>query len=216
VQVINAGIASFHLKHNLHRFAGDILPLQPDMIISYHGFNGLHFLDETIPDSAPEFRPRPLKLLADAEYRLRVIRYARVQEKELTGDPMESDYAAAYRQLIQAADSNDVRLVLANFAMAANRASEPDLIEFYRMAFPIAYWQIQANEVHSFIVERLAEQHPDVHFVDTHDGLDGVHEKFIDLIHFTQVGRQQLAENVFAGIRTVLEQELAAQKATAR
>ncbi len=45
--------------------------------------------------------------------------------------------------------------------------------------------------------------------MDTHPGLDGEHEKFIDLGHLTQEGRQQLAENIFAGIKEVLEKDLA-------
>jgi hypothetical protein len=44
--------------------------------------------------------------------------------------------------------------------------------------------------------------------VDTHPHLDGEHEKFIDIIHLTGDGNRQLAENVFAGIRGVLEKDL--------
>ncbi|MGO8700646.1 MAG: hypothetical protein ACLQVY_23395 [Limisphaerales bacterium] len=39
--------------------------------------------------------------------------------------------------------------------------------------------------------------------------LDGDHEKFIDIIHLTNEGRRQLAENIFAGIRETLERDLA-------
>ena len=35
-----------------------------------------------------------------------------------------------------------------------------------------------------------------------------MNDKFVDLVHFTQEGRQQLAENFFAGIRATLEAEL--------
>ena len=46
--------------------------------------------------------------------------------------------------------------------------------------------------------------------MDTHPNLDGDHDKFIDLMHFTQAGRQQLAETMFAGIRDLLDGDLAA------
>jgi hypothetical protein len=35
--------------------------------------------------------------------------------------------------------------------------------------------------------------------------------KYIDLVHFTQEGRQTLAETIFAGIREILELDLAAK-----
>jgi hypothetical protein len=41
VEVINAGIISYSLKDNLPRLPREIAALCPDMIISYHGYNGL-------------------------------------------------------------------------------------------------------------------------------------------------------------------------------
>ena len=38
---------------------------------------------------------------------------------------------------------------------------------------------------------------------------DSEPEMFIDLAHFTQAGREQIAENIFAGIRNILETEAA-------
>jgi len=38
--------------------------------------------------------------------------------------------------------------------------------------------------------------------------LDGDPGKFIDLIHLTNDGRRQLAENIFTGIRATLERDL--------
>ena len=44
--------------------------------------------------------------------------------------------------------------------------------------------------------------------VATRPNLDGAHEKFVDLVHLTQEGRQQLAETFFAGVKTVLDDHL--------
>ena len=108
-----------------------------------------------------------------------------------------------------APSTNGIRLALANFSMAVNQASDPKVIDFYRGGGTrAAYGFIRANAVHSLIVSQLAAQHPEVCFVDTHPHLDGEHEKFIDLIHFTGEGERQLAENIFAGIRNALEQDL--------
>lgn len=66
VEVINAGVPACNLEHNLHRLAADILPLKPDLIVSYHGFNGFRLLDESLPPVAgsapPAYQQRPLKL----------------------------------------------------------------------------------------------------------------------------------------------------------
>ena len=97
---------------------------------------------------------------------------------------------------------------LANFSLAVNRQSEPGVVEFYGATFPVVTWLIRANEVHTQLVRTLAQTHPEVCLVDTHPHLDGVHEKFVDLAHLTQAGRQQLAENIFAGIRSTLEADL--------
>ena len=70
-------------------------------------------------------------------------------------------------------------------------------------------WQIESNRLHSALVQDVAGRNPEVRLVDTHPHLDGEHGKFIDLVHLTQEGRQQLAESIFAGIKPILEKDLA-------
>jgi len=43
--------------------------------------------------------------------------------------------------------------------------------------------------------------------VDTHPHLDGEHHKFIDPVHLTQEGRQQMAETFFAALKPLLVEE---------
>jgi len=215
VEVINAGVPSYDLKHNLYRLPTDILPLKPDMIISYHGYNGFHLIEKALPLSyvkaPPMFEERPLRLLANCEYRMKLICFKQLLTAKLFlhppsfSNPLETAYAQTYRQLMQLAQTNGIRLVLANYSMAVNDRSDPDVIEFYRAVFPAVHWQIKANAVHSMIVQGLAQEHPEVCFVDTHPHLDGEHQKFIDLCHFTQEGDRQLAETFFAGIKQALE-----------
>jgi lysophospholipase L1-like esterase len=220
VEVINAGIPSWTLQANLGRLPTEILPLHPDMIISYHGYNGFSMIQGIVPLSnsldPPVYKRRPLKLLAECEYRLKVMAAVRREQVLLAtratsfADPLQTRYAEAYRQLIGFAQTNNIRLVLADYSMAANESTPRRIVNFYRGRFPAIVWWIRANQVHSMIVRQLAQQHPEVRFVDTHPNLDGDHDKFIDLMHFTQDGRQQLAETMFAGIRDLLEQYLAA------
>jgi lysophospholipase L1-like esterase len=219
VQVINAGVPAYTISDNLYRLPREILPLQPDMIISYHGANGFSLIDSAVlpplGPAPPVYRERPVKLAADAEHRLRMLlfqhraRGRNVPAAALATRPLETRYAAAYRQLIQCARTNSIRLALANFSMAVNEASDPRVVDFYRGGGTrAAYALMRANAVHSLIVRQLAAENPEVCFIDTHPHLDGEHEKFIDVIHFTGEGERQLAENIFAGISNILRQEL--------
>ena len=75
VEVINAGVPGRTLPQNIYRLREEIFGYEPDMLISYHGYNGFSLLDAAIPPASgpppPQYRPRPSKLLADAEYHAR-------------------------------------------------------------------------------------------------------------------------------------------------
>lgn len=64
VEVINAGIPAHSIQANLMRLKADILPLKPDMIISYHGINGFPMINNAVPrafgPAPPAYRERPL------------------------------------------------------------------------------------------------------------------------------------------------------------
>jgi lysophospholipase L1-like esterase len=215
VEVINAGIPTFTLKHSLLRLPRQILPLKPDMIISYHGANGFQMIKPSVPlwkvEFPPAYHARPLKLLADAEYRLKMFWYHRHPAKPLPpispAAAMHTEYARCYRELLRQTETNHIRLVLANYSMAVNGRSERDLIEFYRGGFPYVDWWIRANEAHSMLVAALAAEDKQVRFVDTHPALDGHHELFVDLMHFTGEGDRRMAETMFNGIRQVLAED---------
>ena len=219
VQVINAGIPGYRLDQNLHRLPRDILPLKPDIVISYHGINAFHLLRDAVPFSpgirAPAYRDRPIRLLADVEYRLKLIRFHRLERRNrpprptTPADPLATSYAGFYRELIETCRTHGIRLLLANYSLAVNDPGRRDLIEFYQAGYPAARWQIEANRVHSDLVRKLAGQHPEVCFVDTHPGLDGEHDKFIDFVHFAPAGDRQIAETVFNALRPILESDLA-------
>lgn len=219
VQVINAGVPAYILTQNLWRMPREILPLRPDLIISYHGANGFSLIDSSLlpplGPAPPLYKERPVKILAEAEHRIRLLIFNRQHQapprSNRVARPLESRYAAVYRQFIDCARTNGVRLALANFSMAVNEGSSQAVIDFYRGGGSrAAYAMVRANAAHSEMVRALASEHPEVIFIDTHPGLDGDHEKFIDVIHMTDEGRRQLAENIFAGIRPWLEHELGA------
>lgn len=213
VHIINAGVPSRNLKENLERLP-EILALQPDMIISYHGFNGFHFIYDGMPPirgvAVPRYKPRPIKLLADVEHRRAIEAYRKRYEKNLDPEwgtverPLATEYARLYRDLITAAATNRIPLVLATYSMAVNEGSSKDLKEFYRATALQLGWQVRANTMHNVIVQELAERHPEIVFIDTRPHFDGQHENFIDLMHFTQPAREKMAEIMFSAIGSTL------------
>jgi lysophospholipase L1-like esterase len=219
VEVINAGVPAYNLEDNLGRFERELLALEPDLILSYHGYNGFAMLRSAVPRPAgsapPTYTKRPSTFLAKLEFRLKSMRY----EQRAPADPrpgiasrealIKSDYAEVYRKLVEVTRQWGIRMVLCTFSMAVDRGSAREVVEFYRPGFPSVYWQIGANEAHSELVRELARGDPEVGLVETGPGLDGRHEQYIDLVHLTQAGRRQLAENIFEGIRELLAEELA-------
>ena len=221
VQVINAGVPAYSLANNLQRLADDILPLQPDLIISYHGYNGFPYLDVTLPPvlgpPPPPFINRPIHLFARLEYQLKLRRYLRQTARSrgamgpFAVDPREAldtPLAQNYRQLLAAAQTHRFKLVLATFSLAVNASSDPEVINFYRQGFPYVDDVIRCNAVHNQIVRQLSRDQPGVYLADVRSGLDGCHKSFIDLVHYTQEGRNQLAENMLAAIQDILIEDL--------
>jgi len=226
IEVINAGVPGYTLEDNLHRLSQSILALKPDMIISYHGYNGFRWLYPALPSifvtRLPQYCPRPVWLLAECEYRVRVYLFRRsvtvknVPQTAALPDILNSPYARVYEALVSLSATNGIHLVVANYSMAVNATSEPDAKEFYRNAgFPNAYSLIKVNEMHSALVEAMGRRHPEVIIVDTHPQLDGESDKFTDLLHFDPAGDRQLAANVFGSISNLLSKELAGASLTA-
>jgi lysophospholipase L1-like esterase len=217
VEVINAGIPGNNLSENVNRVRREILLLKPEMIISYHGANGFRFLYEGLPPvrgkSPPVYKRRPMKLLADLEHRLALRDFLKrefaIKSPHPTAlPPMETEYARAYRELIQIARTNGIRLVLATYSMAVNVRSPAAAVEFYEEVFPVIRWQVEGNSTHTAIVKQLIQENPEIGYVDTQPNLDGHYEDFIDVMHFAPSGEAQMAETMFGGIRKFLDQDL--------
>ena len=213
VEVINAGVPGWTLANQRNRMEYDILPLRPDLILSYHGYNGFPWFFGNLPGlpflPAPQVQPRPSRLLERAEkgWRLRDLRarYARGLDRSvLHADVLATPYADEYQRLIRLAGSSGVQLALATFNMAVNESSPEEVVDFYAASFPEVRSAILANQLHSRLLRQLPKP-PGVYFIDTAPGLDGEYrEHFLDLVHFTQPGRERLAGNILAGIRAIL------------
>jgi len=216
VEVINAGVPGWTLANQVTRLPGDILPLEPDLILSYHGFNGFNFFFAQLPEvtlrSSPTPPPRPSRILARLETEARLAwfrrRYRAVPEidADVSDEELErTPYALYYRRLVNLARRHGALVGLATFNMAVNAQSPEEAIRFYEALVPDLRARILANQLHSRLVRRLARELGAIE-IDASPGLDGAYrEAYIDVAHFTQPGRDRLAANVLAGILPTLQ-----------
>ena len=212
IQVINAGVPGWTLANQLARLGRDVFPLSPDVIVSYHGYNGFPYLVSQIPavqvGAVPEAPPRPSPFLAQLESAARVWWFERryraaqaIDARVLEMDVQTSRYAELYRRLISETRARGIDLVLCSFSMAVTPESPDEVIRFYEPVFPDLRAGILANRLHTQLVRQLAASEA-VPLVDTQPGLDGAwQDAFADPIHFTQSGRERLAAHVFEGLR---------------
>lgn len=214
IEVINAGWASYDVRHSAIRLRRFVLDLEPDLLVVYHGYNGFWML---LPDVAPALvagggvpRPvaRPSWLLADAEYGLAVaaFRAALTRTPPATvGTSSANACADAYREILSLCRERGTRVALCSFNMAVRADSPAEVSEFYRAGFPQLERQLAANALQTGLLQELATADGRVTYVDSGAGLDGVYaDAFVDLVHFTQAGRERLARNVAAGIAGLL------------
>jgi lysophospholipase L1-like esterase len=220
IEVINAGRIGYLLEHNLARLERDVLPLEPDLIVSFHNHAGFRVLksfraalrDEPAP--APErgslLVGRAEALLRSALDRRRIEAHrlelagVSLDEREFEAALLETELAADYERLVAATSAHATRLVLCSHPLAVNAQSPEAALRFYQAGFPDVRVAIFLNEMHTRLVSELGRAHG-VPVIDTTPGLDGEYDSsYIDLVHFTELGREQLAETVFQGLAPLL------------
>jgi lysophospholipase L1-like esterase len=215
IEVVNAGMGTWNLAHSLRRLEGELLPLEPDLVISYHGHNGFKFILRDLPPVAvpepPIYPKRPSRLVARIEFSIKLRKFRRWYRYEGQVDAdldrqalMDTEYANLYRRFIDLARREGFVPVIGTFNMAVNAETPEEVVEFFALTHPMVRPLQVANALHTPLVHALGEAE-DVIIVDTSAGLDGAYQdQFIDLVHFTQSGRDRLAEHFLAGITPVL------------
>jgi peptidoglycan/LPS O-acetylase OafA/YrhL/lysophospholipase L1-like esterase len=218
IEVINAGTEAYTLVNNLERLQRDILPLKPDMVVSYHGYNGLDGLFDPVafPRGAPppkRERVGPSPSLDALWYNLKMAAYrwrpkrpgAHYSEEDI----LRSKYADAYRQLLEIGRNQGFRVVLATSSMAVAASSPEEVQDFYEAVWHSLDDYITLNQAHNKLVEKLAQQ-SGVPLIDTTPALDGHWDQdlFLDLVHFTQRGNDAMASTVFDGILPILRRDV--------
>jgi peptidoglycan/LPS O-acetylase OafA/YrhL/lysophospholipase L1-like esterase len=218
IEVINAGTEAYTLAYNIERLERDIVPLEPDLVISYHGYNGLGVLFGNAPFSNTVQEPqrienRPSALFKEISYRARLMIFRFLSEKQAfpiyTEDQiMKSEYANNYRKLLRIARDNGFRAILASSSMAVGRSSPPEVKKFYGVVFGGIGETIIRNAAHNEMVRKIAEAE-NVPFIDTVPWQDGFWDDdlYLDLVHFTQAGNKRMAKIVFDGLSDTLRKD---------
>jgi lysophospholipase L1-like esterase len=213
IEVINAGTGGYHLKYNIERLRRDIIPLKPDLVLSYHGSNGVRFVETGAQASEPQTAPQkgegPSALINEAIYRYRLHRWRKAPTAEASSFSdekiMQSPYAELYRELIRIGRENNFQVALSTFSMAVTPSSPREVVEFYSRAFAGGDGIAVRMAAHNRIVEMIAaEAH--VPLIDTTQDLNGRWDDdlYLDPIHFTQKGSDRLAERMFTGMLPIL------------
>jgi len=214
IEVINAGTEFYTLKDNIERVRRSIIPLQPDIVISYHGYNGLRagLLDRTVAVKSsqgkprPKARKRPSALIQAVRDKLYIWKRKRSLQKSYSDEKiMHGRYADLYRELIRLGNEHHFEVVLANSSMAVNASSPPKVRDFYGSVFREIDLVIAQNAAHNRMVKKIAEA-AGVPFIDTTPGLDGIWDKdlYLDLVHFTQKGNNLIAKTMFDALVRIL------------
>jgi lysophospholipase L1-like esterase len=218
IEVINAGTEAYTLANNVERLERDIVPLNPDIVISYHGYNGLGVLLGNAPFSNTVQEPhrienRPSALLNEISYRAQLMIFRFKNEKQVfpiyTEDQiMKSEYANNYKRLLRIARDNGFRVILASSSMAVAPSSPPEVKKFYGVVFTGIGETIIRNAAHNEMVRKIAEAE-NVPFIDMVPWLDGFWDDdlYLDLVHFTQAGNKRMAKIVFDGLSDTLRKD---------
>jgi lysophospholipase L1-like esterase len=217
IRVVNAGTVTYSLANSVERLRRFIVPLKPDMVITYQGFNNLTLIDPemAVMPTPPDWRPRGSMLIAEAFYRTRLLQYGkRMQafQKPTASIKYSDTYDRLYGEIVDMGAANGFVPVLATMSLVVNEQSPQEVIDFYGRTFVPINRILPALAEHNRIVERVAHRTSSV-FLDTQPALSGKwnDDDFIDIIHFTQKGSNVLAQTAYEKIAPLLQAHPALQ-----
>ncbi len=216
IEVLNAGAAYYTMENNLHRLQDVVLPLKPDMIITYFGYNEFERFRETfrLPPTPPNPKPRASLMLGKLD-----CRFAKwLAEGSSTTEPLEDVasigprltqcwLARVYQEYLRIARVQGIQLVVCNFNMAVDDRSPAEVTRFYEQGFPKVKFMIAANRLNTAMLPLIVRPETGARLINVQDGLNGVwDDEYVDLVHLSESGKARLANNVFQGILDLLPQ----------
>jgi lysophospholipase L1-like esterase len=228
VEVINAGLVSATTAESLHRFFTDILPLSPDMIFIYHGYNDLvpRMFNDFAEDyyhfrKIPGYTPTVLEKTYLYRLVLRSLAPDRFSENrdllnhiwkfdnlpvtdEVRITNFRSTSSDAFRlnldYLITSANARGIQVVMATFAFSDDEYD-------WNQHMPSELWAEGIHQNNAAIAD-LAAKHA-IPLVDFYGFALNDWRLFKDSIHMTEYGNQQMAALLAGTIGPVVRESAA-------
>ncbi len=215
IEVINAGIAGYGLTEQRRMLEKIVLPLQPDIVIAYSGFNDFaeYCRDQTgETDGLPRARRVGLPLIEPPSWLLAidVIRKNTVSLRSSATDkkPYRSaealdltPYKRKLDDFFEVAKRGNVKLVFATNARAfrrdqpeAEQLALSETARYYNPCFDLAGLHTLHDRHNAAILE--ATRRHGAHSVPLHDLIPGGRRYFVDANHFSDEGEKSAAEHL--------------------
>lgn len=205
-EVLNAGVPGYDLAQSTARFREVVLPMQPDIVILYLGYNDIGHLvanDSQQQARSPQLPYRPWEryarhsvLYTCLAYRLSGAATDFGIGRRTQSGPTVAGVARFRRQLeefLELAQAHEIRVIICSQATAAR----PGVSDELRPAIGRTEEELdRAIAIMQTIRETLQDvaRHHELPFVDAYHEIPATSEMLGDAIHLTPAGEKQLAK----------------------
>lgn len=210
VAVWNAGRPGRTLQDLGRNFETEVAPLEPDLLVVYPDLDALAGLGPSQQELPRATRPeRASRWLAALEAPLRERIDARRLRSALAAAPppealRRSRAARRYRGLLVSARTHGIDVALVPLALAVGADSPEPAIRFHEAVWPNARPLVVANRNHAKLLPLLGAAYR-AEVLELGADLDGAwQDAFLDLVHFSRVGNERLAEHVARALAPLL------------
>ena len=204
VEILNGGVPGYNLFHTYGRFQERILPLKPDMVILYLGWNDLPYICSEQPE---QFRRR---VIASPVERLlgRSVLYGFITRRLLSGGnqfvpdqagsavPTEAglkQFRENLERLADAVESIDAKLIVCTQALAAHPNATESLRQQVSSDSATAQQMTDLAELLHDELTEFANRH-DALLWDVFEQIPANETMLRDYVHLTHVGEKALAD----------------------
>lgn len=226
IEIINGGVNGYHLKNSVDQIERDHNLVEPDLVLSYVGWNSMADLgvyppamtlphmdwsekDGVLP-RVKWYAKKAFATIINEEMASLKHLYPFEKRENLKAQLIKTARKGLlfkhYKQLIEQSRRFNFKLILLSVNTAVTPESPEFAKKFYEGPWPGLRSIIKQVEIHNELIQEIAQEEKNVLYIDTSKGLKGNYDsnKFIDIVHFSTAGDQMLAENIFNKIRPLM------------
>lgn len=215
-EVINAGVEGYSTWNVLQRLRKEVLPLKPDLVMVYVGWNDLYAFDPENP-SNPARKESFFNQLLSHSYVLRVmarlvywevkpILERTTQEREIIYQEfIPVEFIENYHQIIRTCQDNDVEVVILTMPSllgAEDWEDKTDTLHFPHFTSDPKLLTLLWRKYNRIIRQIAAEENvPLIDLAKEMEALSGESEYFFDTLHYYEDGHEKVAEIISGQLR---------------